>query len=406
MGKLLSGLSSMETNRLAGEDRQRARKKEINERDAISRFSERSMGMIPNPEVEKIDAEIEQEQLGLNRVMNAPPIVRKSGIPAPSQDHLVAGFTARINALEESKGEYDSQIPMLEADAPTFYRNYGTPESPEEAMILRNELIRRETRGDSLAGKSFERFSKQLQVEDTLVSRAGDQYVAEYSPPKYYFNKSEASGAILADARAKGITLNKEQLEMAMGGVRVVDKKDLRAQSEKQFREKKVSETISILDAAKDLEAFIEEGGPLSAQVAKEKLARMVQPTGILTEDDLSRMGRSKGMMDRLFTTLEELKTGELDEDLKRNLLETTSVFRSLASTELTKRTDQSLNYLSKTFEITPAEAKEYTQFGQVLENLPGAPGSQSDGGSPNPFVPETIDLPNGGGKFTPAPPR
>ena len=373
--------------------------------DATKRFIERSMGMIPNPEVEKIDAKIAQEQQGLNRVMTTPPTIGKSGIPGPSQDHLVGAFEQRIKNLKESKGEYDSQIPMLNADASTFYRNYGTPLSSEEAMIVRNELIRRETRGDSLAGKSFDSLSKRLQVEDTLASREGDQFVADYSPPKYYFNRSEASGSILADARAKGITLDKEQLEMAMSVVTVVDTKDLRAQAEKQFREKKVTETISILNAANDLEAFIEEGGPLSAQVAKEKLARMVQPTGILTEDDLSRMGQSKGMVDRIFTKLEELKTGELDEDLKRYLLETTAVFRDLASKELTKRTDQSLDYLSKTFKITPDEARQYTQFGQVLENLPGVPGSQSGSGSPPSVAPGNQTLP-GGGLFAPVPPR
>jgi len=115
------------------------------EHEAIKRFNQRSTGMIPNPEVEKIDAEIEQERLGLNRVMNAPPTVSKSGIPAPSQERLVAGFTARINALEESKEGLDSQIPMMAADGPTFVDRYGTPDSWQEAQLVREDYIRRQT---------------------------------------------------------------------------------------------------------------------------------------------------------------------------------------------------------------------------------------------------------------------
>jgi len=115
------------------------------EHEAIKRFNQRSTGMIPNPEVEKIDAEIEQEQLGLNRVMDAPPTVSASGIPAPSQDHLAAGFRARIKALEESKEALDSQIPMMAADGQTFVDRYGTPTSPEEAQLVREDYIRRQT---------------------------------------------------------------------------------------------------------------------------------------------------------------------------------------------------------------------------------------------------------------------
>ena len=145
MGKLLSGLSSMsaQQEQIDRQDELWERKKA--EHEAIKRFNQRSTGMIPNPEAEKIDAEIEQEKIGLNRVITNPPTASKSGIPAPSQEHLVAGFTARIKALEESKEGLDSQIPMMAADGPTFVYRYGTPGSWQEAQLVREDYLRRQT---------------------------------------------------------------------------------------------------------------------------------------------------------------------------------------------------------------------------------------------------------------------
>ena len=159
------------------------------------------------------------------------------------------------------------------------------------------------------------------------------------------------------------------------------------------------------MEAADDLEAFLTEGNPLSSSVAKEKLARMVQPKGILTEDDLKRMGGSQAFIDRFQSFIEQQKTGTLDPKLKKYLEETTAVFRKRAQEVLMEKTDYTVKSLAKNFEITPEEVRKYTQFGGIMYGFDQPSKQSPQQGQPpqDPSVPQASTLP-GGGTFTPIP--
>ena len=60
------------------------------------------------------------------------------------------------------------------------------------------------------------------------------------------------------------------------------------------MKELDLTGSITVLEASQDLGAFLDEGSPLSGQAAVEKLARMLQSTGILTEGDMNRVGGSR----------------------------------------------------------------------------------------------------------------
>jgi len=128
---------------------------------------------------------------------------------------------------------------------------------------------------------------------------------------------------------------------------------------------------VTILEAAGDLTAFLDEGGPLSGQAAKEKLARMLQPTGILTEDDLQRVGGSAGLSDRIDAALSKVGSGTLDAKTEQYLRDTANVMRERAASLLRAKEGQATSFLSDSFGITQDEARQYTQFGQVLSNIP-----------------------------------
>lgn len=189
--------------------------------EAVKRFNQRSMGMIPNPEVEKIDAEIQQEQIGLNRVITNPPTASKTGIPAPSQEHLVAGFTARIKALEESKEALDSQIPMMAADGQTFVDRYGTPTSAEEAGVVREDYLRRQTAQVQKGG-----------FTDDIVGPDGQVYT-------YRFNNDGSVRALVGKTPAQpGLTRSpKEELVIEEGKLNMKANVDLLNEMDKKSRD-------------------------------------------------------------------------------------------------------------------------------------------------------------------------
>ena len=339
---------------------------------ATKEFAERMTGMTPNPRVTEIDAKLERERKGLAEVVATGPKIGKSGIPGPTPKNLISAFEQRINALEQEKGKLESEVPMSTLGVNPFIKAMGTPTDEYGAMLMMDEVNRRQTREDSLVGKGLDTMFKQAQIGQMVGDTQGDQFATTYnSPSNYYFDESQARKQILNDAKAKGVTLSKEQLDLALSGTRVIDLKDLRSTADKQVRELGLTEPVTILEAAGDLGAFLDEGGPLSGQAAKEKLARMLQPTGILTEDDLQRVGGSSGLSDRINDALKKVQTGTVTAETEQYLRDTANVMRERAAALLRAKEGQATSFLSDSFGITQGEARQYTQFGQVLKNIP-----------------------------------
>ena len=238
------------------------------------------------------------------------------------------------------------------------------------------------------------------------TGKLGDQFSSRVGALQpYYFSESDATNAVSNEATKLGINLNKDQLAQSVSKQKIIPTKDLRSAADTRFSKLNLDEPRTVLEAADDLEAFLTEGNPLSSSVAKEKLARMVQPKGILTEDDLKRMGGSQAFMDRFQSFIEQQKTGTLDPKLKEYLQETTAVFRKRAQEVLMEKTDFTVNSLANNFEITPEEVRKYTQFGGLMYGFdqPSNQGPQQGQPPQDPSVQSPSTLP-GGGIFTPIP--
>lgn len=259
--------------------------------------------------------------------------------------------------------------------------------------------------------RSVQRMEALRQAEQAVAKentgKLGDQFSSRVGGLEpYFFSESDATNAVSNEATKLGINLNKDQLAQSVSKQKIISTKDLRSAADTRFSKLNLDEPRTVLEAADDLEAFLTEGNPLSSSVAKEKLARMVQPKGILTEDDLKRMGGSQAFIDRFQSFIEQQKTGTLDPKLKKYLEETTAVFRKRAQEVLMEKTDYTVKSLAKNFEITPEEVRKYTQFGGIMYGFdqPSNQDSQQGQTSQDPSVPQASTLP-GGGIFTPIAP-
>ena len=65
---------------------------------------------------------------------------------------------------------------------------------------------------------------------------------------------------------------------------------------------------------------------------AVDKLARMIQPTGILTEPDIQRVSGSQAFKDRYDRSVKKLLDGTLDEKSRADLLEAGRMFARKAA--------------------------------------------------------------------------
>jgi len=289
------------------------------------------------------------------------------------------------------KGQPGQKAPALIANPRQFQRRAN--EMDVDPGLMNNRLM--------------ELQKQKIESAKENTGKLGDQFSSRVGALEpYFFSESDATNAVSNEATKLGINLNKDQLAQSVSKQKIISTKDLRSAADTRFSKLNLDEPRTVLEAADDLEAFLTEGNPLSSSVAKEKLARMVQPKGILTEDDLKRMGGSQAFIDRFQSFIEQQKTGTLDPKLKKYLEETTAVFRKRAQEVLMEKTDYTVKSLAKNFEITPEEVRKYTQFGGIMYGF-DQPSNQSPPQvqpPQDPGGPEPIELSPGGPTFTPIP--
>lgn len=270
-----------------------------------------------------------------------------------------------------------------------------------------NEFLNNFRDDPRLFGMAFDFNSKKIEAKLASQPKLGDSFASQIgSISPYYFSDSDAANAINQQASNLNITLTKDQLDLAMKKQKVIDPLKINELATKQIKQSKMDEAVDILQAGKDLKAFLEDGSPLSANVAKEKLARMIQPQGILTEDDLRRVGGSKGLRDRIDAAIEEMLTGKADAKTMQYLRDTAEIFERSASDKIKFEQPKVVSFLSRSFGITPEDTLKFTTLGKFQEYLPALPSNQSQntnpqnqGSSPPPFQPTQLP---GGGRFTP----
>jgi hypothetical protein len=335
------------------------------------------------------DLQKEQEQISENQffqklpsLVTDPQAQRQADIAMPGLAALGNG-DARNRFMQAQLQDPRNQKRVLDLNDQDFLDQFkGDPRQTERALAFLEK--RREAE-----------LASQPNLGDSFASQIGS-----ISP--YYFSESDARNAVTNEATKLGINLDKDQLAQAVSKQKIISTKDLRSTADTRFSKLNLDEPRTILEAADDLEAFLNEGGVLSGKVAKEKLARMVQPAGILTEDDLRRMGTSSAFMDSLNTLLEEKKTGKIDKTLEGYLRDTTKVFRKRAQQVLQEKTDYVVNSLANNFGITPEEVRNYTQFGNIMYGLNNdQPPTKPQNTSPQITAPQSVNL-NSGGIFTP----
>lgn len=317
-----------------------------------------------------------------------------------------------LESDKRQKQKEFSQKLLSEAVGPTVQANID----PAQPKVIVGELgssdFARFAQDNQLdPNLAYNRFMKlQAQEQATAkenLGKLGDQFASKVgSLSPYYFSESDAANAINEQASNLNINLTKDQLDLAMKKQKIIDPLKINELATKQIKQSKMDEAVDILQAGKDLKAFLEDGSPLSANVAKEKLARMIQPQGILTEDDLRRVGGSKGLRDRIDAAIEEMLTGKADAKTMQYLRDTAEIFERSASDKIKFEQPKVVSFISRSFGITPEDTLRFTTLNKFQEYLPVLPSNQSQntntqnqGSSPPPFQPTQLP---GGGRFTP----
>jgi hypothetical protein len=391
--KIFSSLTSLDAN-------MRARQEAVENQAAVERFSQRAMGMIPNPKVQEIEGKIASERSQLNNLLNTPE-VSESGIPRPKNQRLIEAFETRIGKLQSEADELQSQIPMMSADVNTFLENYGQPQSPQEAQLLQQEIVRRQARDDAMVGKNFTTAVQQMQLGQGMQKQMGDQFVSNYrSQTPYYFSEAEARQNINAAASQSGVSLTKEQMDQVASRARIIDTKEVSSAKRNLMKDDRLLDADTIIESFRFMEEFLKpnaEGkyNAVKDTAAVDKLARMIQPTGILTEPDIQRVSGSQAFKDRYDRSVKKLLDGTLDDKSRADLLEAGRMFARKAAQVKREGVAKATSDLSRQFDVDEDVMQERF-FSNDLQNTRGLEGPLTSSPSNNKGSSRIVTLPDG----------
>ena len=315
----------------------------------------------------------------LNNLLNTPE-VSESGIPRPKNQRFIEAFETRIGKLEEEAGQIQSQIPMMSADVNTFLENYGQPQSPQEAQLLQQEIVRRQARDDAMVGKNFTTAVQQMQLGQGMQKQMGDQFVSNYrSQTPYYFSEAEARQDINAAASQSGVSLTKEQMDQVASRARIIDTKEVSSAKRNLMKDDRLLDADTIIESFRFMEEFLKpnaEGkyNAVKDTAAVDKLARMIQPTGILTEPDIQRVSGSQAFKDRYDRSVKKLLDGTLDDKSRADLLEAGRMFARKAAQVKREGVAKATSDLSRQFDVDEDVMQERF-FSNDLQNTRGLEG-------------------------------
>ena len=126
---------------------------------------------------------------------------------------------------------------------------------------------------------------------------------------------------------------------------------------------------------------------PITDTASMEKLARIIQPDGILTDSDIERVSGSTAIVDRFRKALKLAMDGTLDDDSRADLRMAGDVFKQEAAKKKVKGVEAAINEISNSY-VNPndpysgAFKKQIRDrfFSEELNNIPEEflPGNQN----------------------------
>ena len=152
--------------------------------------------------------------------------------------------------------------------------------------------------------------------------------------------------------------------------IRFIDPEDVSSSKKSIYDRHRVADQDSIIEASEDLNALLDSDNPIADVAAVEKFARILQPKGLLTEDDINRVGGSKAFDDRLERAYEELKSGKLSEQAREDLRTASELFMQRASERKYLNIEKTINEVSKKYDARPEDIRERF-FSEDAMNIP-----------------------------------
>jgi hypothetical protein len=319
-----------------------------------------------NPEYESIEKEISGLRSSMRDLAEAtedPSSKEYSG--------KINSYLSDIKKKQDQLSEINKTMPMYELDPEKFNVAYGKTDNPYQMKHKMNTLQMLQKREDTLGDNNFDILKKKAETKNLLDQEKAEVGFNEFRDlDPYVFDEAERMRKVMDYGSKGGFQFSKDQREDMAKSIRLIDPEDVSSSKKSIFDRYKVGEQDSIIEASQDLNALLDSDNPIADVAAVEKFARILQPKGLLTEDDINRVGGSKAFDDRLERAYEELKSGKLSEQARKDLRTASGLFMQRASERKYLNIEKTINEVSKKYDARPEDIRERF-FSEDAMNIP-----------------------------------
>lgn len=308
---------------------------------------------VANPEYLKLKGEASEIRANMQALGKS---VRTGGHDGDHSEKINS-YLDSLKDINEKLKNTDDQVRLGDLNSSQFDIAYGKPQNPYQAMMKQKHIQELKTSETELEGgaKALESFKL---INAQQAEYAEGAMTGFESGVDYVFNESEAYDQVNVYAKRSGAQFSKDQVEQLAKRVRVVDADKIRSTKQQYFTKDRIDQDREIVRATDDLIALAELENPLGDVAMVEKFARILQPTGILTESDISRVSGSPAIADRISKAFAKLKDGVVDEKTKEDLRKASMELKRSAQKSMLTSFNRQIKDISSSYNINIIDAK------------------------------------------------
>jgi hypothetical protein len=349
---------------------------------AALEHSNRMTGSTPNPAFEDHQKKLSNTR---SKISDLSERLSNKEISNEEYDKSFYDYGKQLSTLTEQGKSLKEVIPLTQLDPDKFLEAYGEVKNPYLNQLKMSTYQQLLSRRDKMQLEGLDGVEKRLRIKNLQDDEKAAAAASSFLPAqKIVFNDGEAMQQVQTFANENKLQLSNEQMQAMKEQVTVASVKDIKSQKKDYEKTNRLNEADTIIEASNAMFAMLDTVGadgksvPLTDTISIEKLARMIQPTGLLTEDDIERASGSKGIVDRFRTALQQAKDGTIDDDKRADLRIAGEIFRQEAAKIKIAGTEQGINemaggYVSPNDPYYPEFKKQIRErfYSEEYKNLP-----------------------------------
>ena len=250
--------------------------------------------------------------------------------PSPESRRQVGKYLELISQQQDMMNEIPQVVPMTQLDPDSFSKAYGDSKNPYTNMLKQQHMQMLVKRNDDLTGsaQALDRVTKFNRVNSANFVNSGE---LDVSPA---IGRPEATKRVYDQAKKAGVVLDKEGLENALAQIPVIERKEIDDYKKDQYKRTGLDEDFIALESSENVIDLLnsKKANNVEQTTAIVAYAKILQPTGILTEPDIQRVGGSPALLAEFNQAVQKAKDGTMTEENVQLLKEATKTFQQILS--------------------------------------------------------------------------